>query len=225
MALVALGDRFDSFNYAKIKIALEESPEPVLKSTLIISREVKLNQHFIPMGGVLSDEHTLFLVGNARSQGPGDKVCTLPATLTLSTIPLDNGDPQPIDITRHAFNLPAPVSLQVRQVISAIQGNVFIGMGLPNRQTGIARLTPTCSDLLLGLEGRHLQPSLAQDSFYSCELECEQFFEKMKSSVSKLTLTLVKIESKALHYRKLMKSAYPQHSHFFANEVVEMLSL
>ena len=51
--LTAPGDKFDSINYSKIKVCHERTTEGGLnlKLKLVITRELKLKQHFVMIGG------------------------------------------------------------------------------------------------------------------------------------------------------------------------------
>jgi len=49
---VAVGERFDSVNYSKVKFYHEKTADGiVMKLKFIITRELKLKQHFVVMGG------------------------------------------------------------------------------------------------------------------------------------------------------------------------------
>lgn len=86
-ALISPGDKFDSVNYSKIKVCHERTVEGGLniKLKFVITRELKLKQHFVMIAGKVLEGEKMLLIGNAKVEHDNNTSSQLTAFVVFST--------------------------------------------------------------------------------------------------------------------------------------------
>jgi hypothetical protein len=173
----------------------------VLKVKFIITRELKLKRSFVVVGGYQCEKDRLLVVGNSRKDSLNPQEFDHgPAFTIVNTATLENNDPQELTLTPIDFHLQNCKELLLRNVIGILDNSIIVLL-LSNhsKKISFARLTPTRQELFFSTDyskSCSFSLSVRQDCIYKYELECENFFEKIKKAPSKIRYNLIKIYDK-----------------------------
>lgn len=143
---MAQGERFDSVNYARIKVATENSEKGMkLKLKFIITREIKVKQHFIIIGSMYLDNNMLILAGNSRLEDNNAKITHSPAYLLLNTHQVEIEEPQNIKVHRPFGSDALEREMLLRSFIGVVSGNMLFTVKMKESKWGIAKMTGSTS--------------------------------------------------------------------------------